>query len=360
MNSDEHEIISKIKQMLGQKYTPEYIDLIARLRLERWKVNTIGNSIYFSNGYNMAFLNMPNMVWTFKYGKLSDFEPYMEYQDLFKRLEIHSMSDISRISEFKDITILWINDMLWNKVPPELKRMKTIKGISFSSMIQLEPWEVDDEDNPAEDVELKLKDIFKSLNKLTAIKIYYCHEGDKAFHAAIAHKKTERLIAQNSWIDEIPQHINNLKKLTRLSVKNNNINRIPDTIGDLERLQQMDLSENPISELPDTFSRLKNLEVLDLGRTNFKEFPKQIIELENLKKLRISDTVIEEIPPQIGRLQKLEILRLQENNLREIPKEIGNLKNLRELNLWNNKRYTVPETIKRLPKLKSLKIREYS
>ena len=101
-------------------------------------------------------------------------------------------------------------------------------------------------------------------------------------------------------------------------------------------MEILDLEYSFLNRLPEKIENLINLKRLHLCGNNLKVLPVNIEKLINLTHLGLENNSLLRLPGQIGNLKKLENLMLYGNNLQDLPEEITKLKNLKKLYLQDN------------------------
>ena len=101
------------------------------------------------------------------------------------------------------------------------------------------------------------------------------------------------------------------------------------TLEEICSTEKIIARDKEIEEIPKEIGILIGLQLLDLSNNQIKEIPKEIGNLINLDGLFLSNNQIKEIPKEIGNLINLGYLYLSNNQIKEIPKEVSKLKNLR-------------------------------
>ncbi|WP_299251365.1 leucine-rich repeat domain-containing protein [uncultured Aquimarina sp.] len=243
------------------------------------------------------------------------------------------------INLLDDLTILKLKDNGLTNIPNELFDLKKIEQLSLSG------------NNAIIESDNFLPALF-SLSNLKELVLDHFEIGELEGIGSLTN--LEKLLIENTTLDNIPSDIGQLSSLVELSVINGNFFEIPESFFALNSIESITLRDNEnLTTIPEGFNSLEKLISLTItGSQGIQTFNSSIFEVSTLKKLDLSDNKIgfltrEEgiIPEEIGMLIQLTELNLQNNHINTISPKIGELINLKTINLSNNIIEDVPSTL---------------
>ena len=186
-------------------------------------------------------------------------------------------------------------------------------------------------------------------------------------------KNLEALELVNTFIDKLPDKLNELTHLTTLAIYNNqpkkvfkpgksdhiknltirneNARLLPRSYKKLSSLQRLDLAENEIIKFPNGARRNKKLTELILQRNNITLKKGRIKSYPYLENLALQNNKIEEVPASIRKFKSLKKLRFNNNKITRVHSAIRKLRQLDQLSFYNNKLKAIPTGVYKLSSL---------
>ncbi len=179
----------------------------------------------------------------------------------------------------------------------------------------------------------------------------------------------------------VKEALENPDQVYKLSLRNTRMTYLSPNIGRLKNLRILDISGSFIEEIPEEIEQCTQLKSIIANASRLRRIPTTI---GNLPKLRVANfgyCKLSAVPPELGNAQSLWSLNLSDNQLKTLPEELNQLKNLTFFsaaanqfqefptpvlgmssvgNLWlhGNPFTTIPETIQDLPRLHHFLITE--
>jgi len=251
----------------------------------------------------------------------------LSYEEAKRRIEL---------ARKENSTSLNLSSLKLEKVPPEIGKLLSLKGLSLSrnQLTELPP----EIGNLSSLLELllggnQLREVPPEIGKLSSLEI---------------------LFLNNNQLTEIPPEIGKLSSLGKLWLQDNRLKELPPEIGKLSNLKGLYLNSNQLMGIHLEIGKLSNLGLLTIYNNKLNTLPPEIGRLSSLLILDIQNNKLTELPPEMGKLSKLKVLNLNSNQLTVLPPEIGYLSDLHELWLDDNQLTELPPEIGKLSSLKGL------
>ncbi len=165
--------------------------------------------------------------------------------------------------------------------------------------------------------------------------------------------KLQGLELIDTFDENFPKCICDLKELRFLSVRNNKLFTLPEEIANLKDLEILNLYWNQnLNELPRDLEKLSKIRSINIGGNPNLDLHKAftlLAKLSDLRSVTLSFNKIKTLPPETGLLTQVEELIIDNNLLKELPTEMSQMKSLKRIVLTNNNFTAIPKSVLTLP-----------